>query len=781
MLSDQSVVRIGESGHIQVRPPQKKKAAFGFLQGIFYFFHRDEPDELDLQTPTVSAVVRGTEFNLRVDENGRTVLSLIDGAVAMENAQGRVDLVSGDEGVADPGAAPVRGKMIEAVNIIQWCLYYPGVLHVDELGLAAAEQHLLAESIAAYRAGDLGDAMDKYPAGRNPASDAEKTYMAALFLSVGQVEKSGGLLRSLSPQAQNTSAGAIAQALRKVVAAVKLQPFGGAPAGNLATEWLAQSYALQSRSDLEGAREAAYRAVQIAPNFGFGWERVAELEFSFGRIDHAMEALDKSLKLSPRNAQALALKGFLLSAKNKINDAIDYFNRAIAADAALGNAWLGRGLCRIRKGDTDGGRQDIEAAAALEPKRAALRSYLGKAYSQAWDNKRADRELTLAEQFDPRDPTPWLYSALIKQQENRINEAVRDLERSQELNNNRSVYRSRLLLDQDRAVRGANLATIYRDANMTDVSVREAMRAVNYDYASYSAHLFLAGSYDALRDPRAINLRYETPWLDEYLMANLLADVRAGTLSPTLTQQEYSKLFERDRFGLASSTEYLSRGDWLQNAVQYGIFGNTSYGAEVTFGSFNGNGHRPNNDLEFVTTTLRAKQQMTPRDSLYFQAISSESESGDLAQYYDQRNARATGRVRESQEPMLLLGYNHEWAPGIQTLVLGGRLQDTLKVSDFQEPAIYLFRNSSGEPVSFVSGPLADPRRPWPLGSFNYHSDFDLYTAELQQVFKVKSHTFVAGARYQNGTFELREGEFGRHQFKHDGAVYHTGSKLRNR
>src|SRR5438045_1556512 len=84
-------------------------------------------------------------------------------------------------------------------------------------------------------------------------------------------------------------------------------------------------------------------------------------------------------------------------------------------------------------------------------------------------------------------------TCLLKQQ-NRINEAIRDLEKSEELNGNRRVYRSGLLLDQDAAVRGANLANVYRDAGMDDVSVREASRAVNADYANYSAHLFLANS-----------------------------------------------------------------------------------------------------------------------------------------------------------------------------------------------------------------------------------------------------------------------------------------------
>ena len=74
-------------------------------------------------------------------------------------------------------------------------------------------------------------------------------------------------------------------------------------------------------------------------------------------------------------------------------------------DPALGNAWLGRGLCRIRLGDAAGGREDLLMAAALEPQRAGLRSYLSKAYANAGDNARAKKELQLAKHLDPNDPT----------------------------------------------------------------------------------------------------------------------------------------------------------------------------------------------------------------------------------------------------------------------------------------------------------------------------------------------------------------------------------------
>src|SRR5207245_8372919 len=132
-----------------------------------------------------------------------------------------------------------------------------------------------------------------------------------------------------------------------------------------------------------------------------------------------------------------------------------------------------------------------------------------------------------------------------------------DLEHSEDLNDNRSVYRSSLLLDQDRAVRSANLAAIYRDAGMFDVSVREASRAVSFDYANYSAHAFLANSYNELRHPNFINLRYEAPSEIEYLLENLLAPVGAGTLSSAISEQEYSKSFQRNRLVCTHDTEYL--------------------------------------------------------------------------------------------------------------------------------------------------------------------------------------------------------------------------------
>ena len=586
--------------------------------------------------------------------------------------------------------------------------------------------------MSAYRSGDLLQALSRYPETRQPASDAERVYRSALLLAVGQVEQSEQSLAAL----QSTSP--TGEALRKLIATVKNQDFPATRTPATATEWMAESYFQQAHSKLDLALDAARTAAQQSPQFGFAAVRVAEMEFSFGRISAASQELDKALALSPRNAQALTLQGFLFAALNKTAAAFNSFEQAIALDGALGNAWLGRGLTRIRQGHRRAGLEDLQVAVTLEPQRAALRSYLGKAYSHAWDNARADKELSLARKMDPNDPTAWLYSALVEQEENRINEAVRDVENSKKLNGNRGVYRSSMLLDQDQSVRSANLASMYRDAGMTDVSVREATRAVNYDYANYSAHLFLANSYDAIRDPKLINLRYETPWLSELLVANLLAPVGAVSLSQNISQQEYSRFFEGNRIGLSSSSEYFSSGDWVQRGSQFGTLGNSSYALDVDYRTENG--QRPNNDLEQLPLSGKFKQQLTPSDSVFVQVLGFSGNSGDLAQYYRQSSASGVQRIKETQAANVFVGYHHEWSPGSHTLLLAGRLDDEFRFRG-QSRVNNLTRDPSGQ----VTGGFGS------LYGVNYESDFSAYTAELQQILESGPHTIIAGGRYQNG------------------------------
>jgi Tfp pilus assembly protein PilF len=754
--SDQTVLYFDASTELEVLPPDSPEAQSGLhlIRGIVSFFHRDQPSRIRVITRGAVAGVEGTEFVLAVNDTDRATLSVIDGKVSFGNEQSTLLLTNGQQASADVGNAPVRTAGFIANNILQWCFYYPAVLDPGDLVLTPDEQAALKDSLDAYRTGDLLLALAKFPAARQARSDDERIYHAALLLAVGQVEESKTALSALSDTDSSGRSQRLASAIRQLIFAVKRQLNPSIPNPKLATELLAQSYYEQSRAipevSLEAALKLARQAVTLSPEFGFAWERVSELEFSFGHIRRALDALDRSLVLAPRNAQALALKGFLLTAQNQTREAIVWFNRALSADSALGNAWLGRGLCRIRRGDGAGGREDLLVAAALEPQRAELRSYLGKAYANANDYSHAYKELQLAKTLDPHDPTAWLYTALLDQQDNRINEAIRDLEKSESLNENRSVYRSQLLLDEDRAVRSANLAAMYRDAGMTDVAVREAARAVNYDYANYSAHLFLANTYSQLVDPNEINLRYETAMENEYLLANLLSPAAAGTMSSALSQQDYAPLFERDRPGVMSDTEYLSRGAWNERAAQYGADGTFSFNIEEDYRS--DPGQWVNNDFLQRELIVTLKQQLTPRDGVYLQGFGYDADGGDLHQYYSTNLANPNVRFKETQDPTAVLGYHHEGDPGVHTLLLLARIEDTYSFTNSAQPTLVAF-NSAASPSSMPGATkLAG------VDSTDMHESFEnqltIYSGEMQQIWQTPEHNTIVGTRFQYGNFE---------------------------
>ena len=365
-------------------------------------------------------------------------------------------------------------------------------------------------------------------------------------------------------------------------------------------------------------------------------------------------------------------RGFLFAAQNNIHSALAWFDRAIAADSALGNAWLGHGLCLVREGHREDGLRDLLVAASLEPQRSVLRSYLGKAFADAGDETHAQKELRLARELDPNDPTSWLYSALLRQQQNRVNEAAGDLQAAQDRNDNRSLFRSRMLLDEDRAVGSANLASIYRDLGMTEVSVREASRAVTYDNANTSAHLFLSDANNDLRDPTRFNLRYETVWFNELLLANILAPLGGGRLSQGVSQQEYSKLFESDGLSIATSTDYRSDQQLRERASQFGTYGNTSYALDLDYQ--HNNGVRVNNNLDDIEWNTTIKQQITPQDTALLLVQYENYHSGDNFQYYDPSQARPFFKFDEYEQPILVAAWHHEWAPGMHTMALAGRL-----------------------------------------------------------------------------------------------------------
>ena len=734
-LSDRSLIRVNQSTLLEIQPPTNPaRRRFSLKHGALYFLDREKPADVEFETPLATGAIRGTEFLLTVaDADNTTRLALLDGAVDLKTATEQLALTSGQQALVQAGQPAQLTAVLPAANLIQWCFYYPGVLNPADLDFTDAEKKSLAKSLTAYRSGDLLTALAEAPEQLATSSATTRLYFAGLKLTVGQVESAESLIAPLTNAP-------LAAALREIIASVRFQKLVITNEPTTSSEWLAHSYYLQSRSQLPAALAAAKRATELAPDFGFAWARVAELEFGFENTHAAKAALHRADELCPHNAQAVAVAGFISLAENHPRAALEHFDRALQLDGALPNAWLGRALAHEQLGNAEAGRRDLQTAAALEPQRGLFRSYLGKAWSQSREDNLAEKDFTLAQKLDPADPTAWLYSALHRFQTHQINDAVRDLERSTELNDNRSVFRSRLQLDHDRATRSANLAAIYDSAGLTKVSERAASRAVEESYSDFAGHLFLANSLADREDAQHFNLRLETPRESERLVANLLAPPGGGNLSQLLSQQDRLQYFDTRPFGLSSLTTYGSRGDWNQSATLFGQAANFSYALDAQYVSQNG--QRANNDLEDRRFSLQVKQQLTPEDSVYFQASYFRGDSGDVAQHYDPANAINGLRAAEEQSPNLFVGWHHEWSPGSHTLLLFSRLTDRLTLTNPQPSVLFMQQDGSG-----IVGVSADPY-------FTLHQteEFTLYSAEAQQIFESPHHAFIFGGRFQHGT-----------------------------
>jgi len=749
LLRSRTVLQVSELTSIRVAP-DRESLLLQLLRGFLYFFHRDDTTPLEVEASGINAAVLGTDVAFGTGTDGTVSVSLYDGRVFVRMASGNAELKSGEQAIIRPGE-PVRAVPLQArdFSAVQWFLNSPLLLVPDDLGWREAPDPSLASSLDAFRSGSAARAFAAYPPGRSPGSAGETVYLAALHLAVGDVP---GAKRWLDQVPPDTLPGGIAAILRQWIAAmVHGEPIPStcpttSPA--TATEHLAASYHLQSATRLAEALEQARAATERAPDFGPAWARRAELAFTLGRTREARAHLDRCLALSPDHAPAWTLLGFVHAAGNRTAPALVAFERAIALDPTLADAWLGRGLCRIRRGDLENGRTDLLIAAAREPHRSLPRSYLGKAFADAppfhaaFLKELALHEWTLARQLDPADPTPWLYSALLHQQENRINTAIDDLHQSRRLNDQRAIFRSRLGLDQDRAVRSANLAQLYRDAGFPDIALREASHALDADYANAAAHLFLANSYDLRRDPRRVHLRYETPWYSAFLLANLLAPVGAGSLSQTVANQEYSRLLQRDRLGFASSTSWTSNGDWLQRAAQFGQEGNLAYSLDALYASRSG--ERSNHDSEELALSATVKVQAGTSDDLLIQTAYFDAESGDLLRRYDPSDALPGLRIEERHEPTAQLGWHRTWSPGHHTLALVSPWNVTLNYRNPDHRVPYAFEDDTGA-ASWNLGAL-------PLES--YQSRLTGVAAEVQHLWQSDFHTVVAGGRIQSGGFD---------------------------
>jgi tetratricopeptide (TPR) repeat protein len=373
------------------------------------------------------------------------------------------------------------------------------------------------------------------------------------------------------------------------------------------------------------------------------------------------------------------------------------------------------------------GTKELEIAVSLDPDNSLIRSYLGKAYYEETRNKLAANQLAMAKELDPSDPTPFYYDAIRKQSINQPGEALRDLQESMSLNDNRAVYRSRLLLDSDLAARSANLAQIYSNMGFQWLALVEGYNSVNTDPANFSAHRFLAESYAALP-------RHQIARVSEALQSQLLQPININPVPPLLAESnllflsgagptnlsfnEYNPLFNRNRLALQVSGIAGTLDTWGGEFIQSGVWGPLSY--SVGLSGYQTDGFRRNNDLAEVVSNVFVQGMLSYKTSLQAEFRATEKKYGDLSLNFFP-NDFLPGLHQNDETESVRLGFHHAFSP--------------------RSDLIGSFMYQDAEPRLRIYGFLG-------LANLKSEVDSDGYSGELQYLSRAEHFNIIAGTGY---------------------------------
>ncbi len=682
--SDGTVLRIGPDSRVQINESAKERDITLFFGRLWAHVVRWKERTTRFSSNSTIAAIRGTEVSLTVADDGdATELGVLEGRVEAQTDSGTLQLAAGQVASGRKGSAPTLSVQVHPRDAVAWALYYLPVIHVEAAEWGEGPwQGKARESTDAYLKGDLKGSVDALES--VDAHDVKDprffAYRASLRLATGTVhEAEKDIARALDLAPNDADALslqtiiAVANSRNDEALATAEKAVAANPAS--ATAQVALSYARQARFDLDGARGSLEAAVKLDPKDALAWARLAEIRSSSGRLGDALAAAKKASDLEPNLARTQTVLGFAYLTQVKTEKARAAFDKAIALDTADPLPRLGLGLAEIRDGKLADGSREIELAVSLDPQQALIRSYLGKAYYEAKRTAMVQREFDVAKQADPKDPTPWYYDAIAKQTENQPVEALESLQKAIELNDDRAVYRSRLLLDSDLAARSASLGRIYSDQGFQDLALVEGWDSVNTDPSNYSAHRLLADSYAALP-------RHEIARVSELFQSQMLQPLNTTPIQPSLGESslflissqgpaalsfnEFNPLFNRDQLNVQGSALAGQDSTWSGEGIVSGIYKQASLSAG--YSGFQTDGFRVNNKQDDKIGNVFAQVELDPATSVQAEVRHRSLESGDLELRFfpDDFSALQAQTTTSTSERV---GLRHDFAPGMTALV----------------------------------------------------------------------------------------------------------------
>ncbi len=691
------------------------KSTYRLITGKLWGRNNNRNLQSRYATPTATIGIRGTEFAIIADA-GSTALTIQEGAAEMVNDLGSTVIGTGEQGLATATSAPARSQLIQQGHSVQWAVEIPQLF--DFVPMLAGRQDdggFASQLQALYRQKQYAAALDRLSDHKTEQLDNLSYTLAAAWIKL-QAGESEAVYPELLALAKRQPENVRLNELTAFNAFINGLPDQASKRLDLLQTnqtltdlgWLVRGYLAQQRHDLPAAEQAYQQALSINPDNATAAIQLAKVYFGSEKKAQARMLVQRVRSARPDFTAAANLQAFLQLADNQTDQALAGFEAVQKDQRADSETWFGMSLALMRKGRVESAMQAIATAVLLSPQRSMYLSYWGKMLHQIGRNDKALTVLDSAIRLDVNDPTPRLYKAIILRDLNRPGEAIKAIQQANRLNQNRGVYRSRSLLDQDLAVQNVDLSRLYTQLGLANWAQKKAIDSIKQDFNNASAHILNAGAYDSQPDRGYAQA-------NEALLSRLLQPANVNAFS---SFNGYTSLFEQPDVEMNLNLAAGNHAQQQAGLVASGAIATRQLAWGANLSTKSSDGWRDSNGESVDSLVLLGKWQPNEANNFLLSVSSSQSEIlGDRATAF-QIDVEENVDLKDFQDTdyqSLELGWQHRLNARHQWLFYLSATDVSQQESDFSS---FTILDTLGEELTYEELETNQFERPFSLLQF---------------------------------------------------------------
>ncbi|MGE5299339.1 MAG: TonB-dependent receptor domain-containing protein [Acidobacteriota bacterium] len=481
----------------EVRKPNAgKETILGLPAGEIWSRARHAAGGLKIETPSATAGIRGTDWDIAVDEKGTSYLTVLRGYIDLYNDFGWVLVKAGEQATAEIGKPPVKMFLIRPKDRVQWISTYPmdltriihfysrlrseserqltaardkvrqdasdlqaklllaGLLfdvreYAESLGLfdeilkkdPSNSRALVFKGLILLRNGDHEGASGCFEGALKSAEGHARTEallgLVGVYVQRNEMEKAQHLLEDLSKAGPSPSV-ALALATFNAYqgdfrkAIAVCDEFGRKYPDDERFLVFAADF-LIALDERAKSKDALDKAVAITPASSITYAAIGKYYYLQGEGRAAESAYRKSISLDPYNADALSELGRLLMEKGHYEESEKVMSKSVMADSRGHSYWARRGMLMNWIEDIRSARKDFRQAVDLNP--ADYQSFDGLGFLALKEGRtdEAIADFLKASTLEPGYAEPHIFLAIAYYQQEAVYKALEELKLAETL------------------------------------------------------------------------------------------------------------------------------------------------------------------------------------------------------------------------------------------------------------------------------------------------------------------------------------------------------------